>query len=301
MQRVLIAGYGDIARRVADRLPAHVEARALARRKAVHERVLPLIADLDFPDSLARVGGWADAVLHCAPPPSEGQADARTARLLVALERGAILPSRLVYISTSGVYGDCAGALVDETRSLRPLTARAERRVDAERRLTDWCARQSVALVVLRVPGIYAADRLPLQHLRRGLPVLRDADDIYTNHIHADDLAAIALRSLETDAPEGIYNASDDTQMKMGEWFDLLADRCGLPRPERVSRAEAERRIPAETYSYMCESRRLCNRRLKALLGVKLAYPSVLEGVPVCSAPIPAPALAHELQEGRTR
>ncbi|MBI3376001.1 MAG: NAD-dependent epimerase/dehydratase family protein [Betaproteobacteria bacterium] len=290
MQRLLIAGYGDIARRVADRLPAQVEARALARRKAVHERVLPLVADLDFPDSLARVGGWADAVLHCAPPSSEGEADARTARLLVALERGAILPSRMVYISTSGVYGDCAGALVDETRSLRPQTPRARRRVDAERRLTDWCARQSVALVILRVPGIYAADRLPLQHLRRGLPVLRDADDIYTNHIHADDLAAISLRSLEADAPGGIYNASDDTQMKMREWFDLLADRNGMPRPARVSRADAESRIPAETLSFMRESRRLCNRRLKAQLGVKLAYPTVREGVPACSLPREASA-----------
>ena len=285
MQRLLIVGYGDIARRVADRLPARAEARALARRAATHEHVSPLVADLDFPDLLARVGGWADAVLHCAPPPPEGEADARTARLLVALERGAILPSRMVYISTSGVYGDCAGALVDETHSLRPQTPRASRRVDAERRLTDWCARQSVALIVLRVPGIYAADRLPLENLRKGMPVLCDADDIYTNHIHADDLAAIALRSLEADAPCGIYNASDDTQMKMGEWFDLLADRHGLPRPARVSRAEAERRIPAESLSFMCESRRLDNRRLKAQLGVRLAYPTVREGVPMYSLP----------------
>ena len=290
MQRLLIVGYGDIARRVADRLPARVEARALARRAATHQRVSPLVADLDFPDSLSRVGGWADAVLHCAPPPSEGEADARTARLLVALERGAILPSRMVYISTSGVYGDCAGALVDETRSLRPQTARARRRVDAERRLNEWCLRQGVTLVVLRVPGIYAADRLPLEHLRGGTPVLCDADDIYTSHIHADDLAAIALRALEADAPGGIYNASDDTQMKMGEWFDLLADRHGLPRPARISRAEAERRIPAGTRCFMRESRRLDNRRLKAQLCVKLAYPTVHDGVPMCSLPREEPA-----------
>jgi len=274
MQRLLIVGYGDIARRVAERLPARVEARALARRAATHQHVSPLVADLDFPDSLARVGGWADAVLHCAPPPPEGEADARTARLLVALERGAILPSRMVYISTSGVYGDCAGALVDETRSLRPQTPRARRRADAERRLNEWCLRQGVTLVVLRV----------------GTPVLCDADDIYTSHIHADDLAAIALRALEADAPGGIYNASDDTQMKMGEWFDLLADRHGLPRPARISRAEAERRIPAGTRCFMRESRRLDNRRLKAQLCVKLAYPTVHDGVPMCSLPREEPA-----------
>jgi nucleoside-diphosphate-sugar epimerase len=284
MQRLLIVGYGDIARRVCDRLPPGIEARAVARRAAAHARVIPLVADLDHSDSLARAGGWADTVLHCAPPTPEGEADERTARLLIALERGAdstnSLPTRVVYISTSGVYGDCGGALVNETRPPRPQSARAKRRVDAERRLTDWCARQGIALVVLRVPGIYAADRLPLDRLRAGTPVLEDAVDVYTNHIHADDLAMIALRALEADAPAGVYNASDDSQIKMGDWFDLVADRHGLPRPPRVTLAEAERRIPAESLSFMRESRRLDNRRLKTLLDVRLAYPTVHDGVP---------------------
>lgn len=280
MQSLLIVGYGDIARRIADRLPKGIEARALARRTASHERVTPLVADLDQADSLARVGGWADSVLHCAPPPPAGEADARTARLLVALERGAILPTRVVYISTSAVYGDCGGALVDETRPPRPQSARGLRRVDAERRLAEWCARHGAALAVLRAPGIYAADRLPLERLRAGTPVLEDADDVYTNHVHADDLAAIALRALEPDAPAGVYNACDDTRMKMAEWFDLLADRNGLPRPPRVSRAEAELRLPVESLSFMRESRILHNRRIKTRLGVRLAYPTVRDGVP---------------------
>ena len=280
MQRLLIVGYGDIARRVSDRLPPGVEARALARSAATHPRVAPLVADLDHSDTLARAGGWADAVLHCAPPPREGEADARTARLLVALERGAILPSRVVYISTSGVYGDCGGALVDETRTPRPRSARGMRRVDAERRLTEWCSRKGSALVVLRAPGIYAAERLPLERLRAGTPVLEDAQDVYTNHIHADDLAMIALRALGTDAPAGVYHASDDSRIKMGAWFDLVADRHGLPRPPRVSRAEAEHRIPAGLLSFMGESRRLDNRRMKTLLDVRLAYPTVHDGVP---------------------
>jgi nucleoside-diphosphate-sugar epimerase len=151
--------------------------------------------------------------------------------------------------------------------------------VDAERRLTDWCSRQGIALVVLRVPGIYAADRLPLDRLRAGTPVLEDAADVYTNHIHADDLAMIALRALEADAPADVYNASDDSQIKMGDWYDLVADRHGLPRPPRVSLAEAERRISAESLSFMRESRRLDNRRVKARLGVRLAYPTVHDGI----------------------
>jgi nucleoside-diphosphate-sugar epimerase len=271
MKRLLIAGFGDIARRLVAQLPAGVELRSLARR---------LGADLDRPESLGQACGWADCVLHCAPPPTAGEFDRRTATLLTVIEKGRILPTRLVYISTSGVYGDCGGAWVDESRVPNPQTQRAKRRLDAERRLTAWCADRGVDLVILRAPGIYADDRLPLDRLRARLPVLRDEDDVYTNHIHADDLAACALRALAPDAPAGIYNASDDSALKMGEWFDFLAKRAGLPPPPRIARHEAEGRIPPATLSFMRESRRLVNRRLKDVLKVKLRYPTVFEGVP---------------------
>jgi nucleoside-diphosphate-sugar epimerase len=271
MKRLLIVGHGDIAGRVRLRLPAGIEVRAVARRLGL---------DLDRPETLAPCGGWADAVLHCAPPPPSGEGDPRTAHLLAAIERGAIIPARIVYLSTSGVYGDCGGAFVDETRPVNPQTARAKRRVDAERCLAKWCAAKGVALVVLRVPGIYAADRLPLERLKRGTPVLRAQDDVYTNHIHADDFAAICLRALEDSAPGGVYHAVDDSELRMGEWFDLLAERAGLPKPPRIARAEAARRIPPELLSFMSESRRLVNARMKDELGVKLRYPTVFEGVP---------------------
>ena len=275
MERLLIVGHGDIARRVRGILPAGVEVRSIARR---------LGADLDRPDTLSPFAGWADAVLHCAPPPPSGDGDPRTANLLAAIERGAIIPARLVYLSTSGVYGDCGGAFVDETRPVNPQTGRARRRVDAERRLGEWCAARGVALVVLRVPGIYAADRLPLERLRAGMPVLRDEDDVYTNHIHADDLAAICLRSLDHSAPAGVYNAVDDSTLRMGEWFDLLAERAGLPRAPRITRAAAGGLISPELLSFMSESRRLLNAKMKRDLGVKLKYPSVFEGVPRAAA-----------------
>ena len=275
MSRLLIVGFGDIARRAVARLPAGVDVRGLGRR---------LGADLDRPATLAGLAGWADAVLHCAPPPGEGESDPRTANLLAALD-AAILPRRLVYLSTSGVYGDCAGALVDESRPVRPQTGRARRRVDAERRLVEWSAGHGIALTILRVPGIYAADRLPIERLRKGTPVLRDEDDVYTNHIHADDLAGIACRALEEDAPVGTYNVSDDTRMKMGEWLDFVADRAGLPRPPRVSRADAERLVPPALLSFMGESRCLDNRRMKERLGVRLRYPTVHAGVPTLREP----------------
>ena len=270
MQKLLIVGFGDIARRVAASLPAGVEVRGVGRH---------LGTDLDRPATLAGITSWADVVLHCAPPPGEGESDPRTANLLAALDAG-ILPRRFVYLSTSGVYGDCAGALVDESRPVNPHTARAQRRVDAERQLIRWCAARGIPLVILRVPGIYAADRLPVERLRKGTPVLRDEDDVYTNHIHADDLAAAARRALEDDAPGGIYNVCDDTRMKMGEWLDLVADRAGLSRPPRVARAQAEGLISPALLSFMGESRRLDNRRMKERLGVHLRYPTVRAGVP---------------------
>jgi nucleoside-diphosphate-sugar epimerase len=269
MNRLLIAGFGDVARRLLAQLQDRPEIRRLSRRSG---------GDLDRPETLSAFAGWADAVLHCAPPPGTGDGDPRTANLLAILERG-ILPGRIVYVSTSGVYGDCGGALVDESRAPNPQSSRARRRADAERRLQQWCTERGVKLAVLRAPGIYAADRLPLERLRAGTPVLREEDDVYSNHIHADDLAGAALRALAEDAPAGIYNASDDTRMKMGAWLDLVADRAGLPRPPRIARRGAESRIPAALLSFMNESRRLENRKLKETLGVRLRYPTVYDGL----------------------
>lgn len=268
MNRLLIAGFGDIARRAASRLERRFQVTPGSRRYGF---------DLDRPETLAVEG--IDALLHCAPPPVEGETDTRTANLLAALEKGRILPARIVYVSTSGVYGDCAGARVDESRPPAPHTARARRRIDAERQLAHWCTSRTISLVVLRAPGIYAAERLPLERLRAGTPVLRSGDDVYTNHIHAEDLAAIVCRALEDDAPAGIYNASDDSEIKMGDWFDLVADAHGLPRLPRIAREEAHLTIPAALLSFMSESRRLDNRKLKRTLGVRLRYPTVHEGL----------------------
>lgn len=270
MERLLIAGCGDIARRALPLLEARFEIRVLARSSGM---------DLDRPASLTSLEA-AHAVLHSVPPPPAGEADPRTANLLAALERSAILPTRLVYISTSGVYGDCGGALVDESRPVNPQSARARRRVHAEQQLALWCSRHRVALVVLRAPGIYAAvDRLPLEHLRAGTPALRHEEDVYTSHIHAEDLAACCVRALQADAPPGIYNAADDTRLKMGEWLDLVADHAGLPHPRRIARAEAQACLPEAMLSFMSESRRLDNRRMKLVLGMQLRFPTVLQGL----------------------
>ena len=214
------------------------------------------------------------------PPPGRGPRDTRTAHLIAALAKAKSLPQHFVYISTTGVYGDCAGAWIDETHPLHPQTARAQRRVDAERRLRDWGRRSGVRISVLRAPGIYSAERLPLQRLREGTPALQADEDAYTNHVHADDLARMAVAALSFGAPGRVYNASDDSALKMGDYFDLVADRFGLPRPPRVSRAEAAQRIAPNLLSFMGESRRLSNHRIKRELRLKLRYPTVGDGVP---------------------
>jgi nucleoside-diphosphate-sugar epimerase len=249
--------------------------------------IIPLRGDLDQPDTLAAIAGLAHDVVHFAPPPGRGLHDARTAHLIAALAKGGSLPQQLVYISTSGVYGDCAGELVAETRPVRPQTDRARRRADAERRLREWGARSGVRISILRVPGIYAADRLPLARLEKGTPALKRDEDSYVNHVHADDLARIVVAALHHAYPNRMYNAADDAPQKMGDYFDLVADRFGLPRPPRIARAEAAAMIPENLLSFMNESRRLVNRRIKRELRLKLRYPTVEEGIAAARSAAP--------------
>lgn len=182
---------------------------------------------------------------------------------------------RIVYASTTGVYGDCGGALVDETRPVRPLNARAKRRVSAERQLRRATARGALSASIVRIPGIYAAERLPVARIERGMPALVDEDDVYTNHIHADDLAAILLHALSRAGTSRVVHASDDTVLKMGAYFDRIADAFGLARVPRIAREKAQGELSPLTLSFMSESRRLANGRLKRELRVKLRYPTV--------------------------
>jgi nucleoside-diphosphate-sugar epimerase len=241
--------------------------------------IIPLRGDLDQPETLAIIAGLAHDVVHFAPPPNRGAHDTRTARLIAALAKGRSLPQQLVYISTSGVYGDCSGELVSETRPARPQTDRALRRADAERRLRNWGARNGVRVSILRVPGIYAADRLPLARLEKGTPALKTEEDSFVNHVHADDLARIVVAALHHAHPGRMYNAADDAPQKMGDYFDLVADRFGLPRPPRIARSEATGILPENLLSFMRESRRLVNRRIKQELRFKLRYPTVADGI----------------------
>jgi nucleoside-diphosphate-sugar epimerase len=274
--RLLIVGCGDIGMRllpmVRDRFRVFAVTSQESRRDELRAAgAVPVVADLDRPHTLARLGRLARYIVHLAPPQGDRLIDRRTRNL------AAILPERatLVYVSTSGVYGDCGGALVDETRLVNPHHARAKRRVDAEDTLRAWAGRTHSRLSILRAPGIYAVDRLPIERLEKELPALRPEEDVYTNHIHADDLARLALQCLFRGGANRVYNASDDSALKMGEYFDAVAQVFDLPVPPRMSRAELTAAVSPMMLSFMSESRRLCNSRMKSELGIRLKYPKV--------------------------
>lgn len=274
--RLLIVGCGDVGLRIVSRLAGRFRLFALtstvARAPLLRAAgVLPIVGDLDRRASLWRLRGLAPQLIHLAPPGNAGTDDARTRRLAAVLS-GSI--DRAVYISTSGVYGDYGGRRIDETARLRPANERAQRRVAGERVM-----RHRLRAAVLRVPGIYAHDRLPLDRLRQRLPALADEDDVHTNHIHADDLARITIAALMRGSASRVYNAVDDTRYKMAQYFDAVADATGLPRPPRLPREQLKTAVSPMMYSFMTESRQISNRRLKRELGVRLLYPTVADAL----------------------
>jgi nucleoside-diphosphate-sugar epimerase len=285
-ERVLLVGCGDVGLRVARQLDARVRLLALTSQAARVDElralgITPLVGNLDKPASLKRLSGLATRVVHLAPPPGSGGQDPRTRALLQVLRRRSSVQS-LVYGSTSGVYGDSQGEVVAEGRSLNAATARAQRRIDAERRVRHFGRAAAGRVNILRIPGIYAPDReggTPRERLQKGTPVLQASDDVFTNHIHADDLARACLAALWRGQPGRVYNVNDDTCLKMGDYFDMAADLYDLPHPPRVPRDTAQAQLPLMLLSFMSESRRMDNTRLKTELRVALRYATVAQGL----------------------
>jgi nucleoside-diphosphate-sugar epimerase len=285
MNPVLIVGCGDIGVRVATALLPRpvsgvVRSDAGAARLRAHG-IEPLLLDLDATFTARELVARDREVFYFAPPPAHGDADSRVEHVC-ALWRGTELPERVVYISTTAVYGDCAGAWIDEGAALQPGTARGRRRLDAEQRWLQWSAETGVPVVLLRVPGIYAHDRLPVERLRGGLPVLAEDDAPFTNRIHADDLAQVCIAAMRRGEPGSAYNVSDGHPTTMTDYFNRVADCLGLPHPPVVGRAEATQVLSASMLSFLSESKRLDNRRMREQLGIELRYPDLTAGLAAC-------------------
>ncbi len=287
MASVLIVGCGYIGQRVAARLRARGAAVTglvrtdVAAQDLRNHAIRALQADLDATDPRAlRVGGFSD-IFYFAPPPPQGETDTRMAAFLEALDAGSA-PRRIVYISTSAVYGDCQGRWITEAEPVKPVTARGQRRLDAENRLCGWAQDHGVEWIILRVPGIYGPGKLPLARLRAGTPVLRETDAPYTNRIHGDDLAAICVAAMDGAQANTHYNVSDGHPSNMTDYFFRVADAAGLPRPPVVVRAEAEQVFTPGMLSFLQDSRRMKNGKLITELGIRLQYPDLDAGLKSC-------------------
>lgn len=283
---MLIIGCGDVGRRVACHytglgIPVTGVVRSAASAQALQRRgIQPKRVDLDQ-DPLPAQPSRGERVFYFAPPPDKGVTDPRMLRMLEAFRRDGE-PHRLVYISTTGVYGDCAGAWVDETRPVNPGADRARRRLDAENRLRSWSRDSGAELVILRVAGIYGPDRLPLARIREGLPLVRAEEAPFTNRIHEDDLVQACVAAMEKSVNGELFNVSDGHPGTMAEYFDAIADRAGLSRAPKIAMAEAEAHLSKGMLSYMRESRRLGNRKMLDLLQIELKYPTLEQGLAAC-------------------
>jgi nucleoside-diphosphate-sugar epimerase len=286
---VFIIGCGYLGRRVAAReRVGGASVRALAHRDTSAAELAalgiePVRADLDDPDSLAALDlrGWR--VYYFAPPPAHGVRDPRVRRAVAALAAAA--PQRVVYVSTTGVYGDCGGAWVTEDRAANPGADRARRRLDAESAWQEFGARTGTPVIVLRVPAIYGPGRLPLERLRQGLPLLRPVESPWSNRIHVDDLAAACTAAMVRGRAGAVYNVADGNPTTMTDFFNRVADVMGLPRPPCISGAEAQAALDAGMLSYLSESKRIDNTRMRRELGVTLKYPTLDSGLAACVAP----------------
>ncbi len=283
---MLILGCGHIGRRVARHYLDRGETvlgvvRSTESAAALTGDGIPALA---FDLSTAALDGLAlagERIFHFAPPHSQGVEDPGTRRLVSAFARTGH-PKRLVYMSTTGVYGDCEGAWVDETRPPCPSVDRARRRWDAEQTLRGWSIRSGSELVILRVAGIYGSGRLPLERIRRALPLVREKESPFSNRIHAKDLVRVCIAAMDRGPGGAVYNVCDGSPSTMTDYFFQIADGAGLRRPPVISLEEAESQLSPGMMSYMLESRRLSNRRLLEELGIELRFPNLAAGLRDC-------------------
>jgi len=278
----VIAGCGYVGERLARALPGRTLALA---RSAARTRELAAAGieaaglDLDVPqDGPALPNGIAGSVLfYLVPPPGDGPTDPRLRTLLAALPAA---PLRLVYMSTTGVYGDTGGAEVDETSPVQPSTDRARARLDAERSVQDWAASRHREWVILRVPGIYGPGRLPLERIRSGQPAIRELEAGPGNRIHVDDLVRVCVAAGTSPvAANRLYNVGDGNHASTTEYFRVVAQLAGLAPPPEVSREAARRSMSPMAWSFLGDSRRVDTSRLERELGVEIRYRDLEDGV----------------------
>jgi nucleoside-diphosphate-sugar epimerase len=282
-RRFLIAGCGYVGRRLAERLVESWKVTAIARSPGTLADlrtigIEPLFADLDAITAPQMPGLAIDgaAVAYLAPPPGTGVTDPRLERFLAAL--GDARPLVLLYMSTTGVYGDTGGATVDESSPAAPANDRSRRRLAAERAARGWCDARGTRCVVLRVPGIYGPDRLPLERIGRGEPIIRPEDSGPGNRIHVDDLVSTCIAAVEKPV-DGIFNVGDGDHASTTEFLLKTASLAGLKPPGLVSLAEARGQVSPGMLEFLVESRRVDTTRMREELGVVPRHANLDSGI----------------------
>ena len=291
--RYLVAGCGYVGTRLARALLARGPVVALTRAGASCDAlealgIVAIARNLDDPEApVPRRLGTPSVVFYLVPPPASGTTDPRIKRFLAQLPAA---PARLLYVSTTGVYGDSGGALVNEDSPLNPGSERAQRRVDAEAAVRGWCQRQGVGWTILRVPGIYGPGRLPIERLKRGEPMVRHSEAGYSSRIHVDDLVAAALLAVTVPhAVDRVYNVTDGNPASMTEYFERVATLTGLPPPPLVTRAQAEAVLSPGLLAYLAESRRVDSSRIREEIGFAPRFKDLRLGI-LSSLPAPQDA-----------
>ena len=282
MQQFVVIGCGYVGARLARRLPSPVVAvtgSATSAQRLGESGIDAVACDLDELPAGAQlpIETRGRVLVYLAPPPGDGPADTRLRRCLAALPAA---PSRIVYMSTTGVYGDAGGATVDEEQPPKAGTDRARARLDAETAVREWCGARGVEWVVLRVPGIYGPGRLPLERIRRGDPVIDESQAGPGNRIHVDDLVGVCIAAATLPAAGNrVYNVGDGNHASSTAYFTAVARLAGLPAPPSVSRDEARSRLPPATWSFLADSRRVDTTRMRRELGVKIRYADLEDGI----------------------
>lgn len=289
MNKLCLAGCGDIGVRVAERAAhsGYSPIIGMIRTPEKAERLVlagidPVLINLDDPDTMKSLPVADSFLLYSAPPPGGGFADTRVRNFCSAMERSGV-PQKIVYISTTAVYGEVpAGEWITETSPATPTSSRGRRRLDAEETFSTWGREHNVPVIILRVVGIYGPGRLPLSQLLSGQPVLVPEESKPTNRIHADDLADVCCAAMEKGEGGAVYNVCDGYPGTLTEYFTAVAELLELPLPRQVSMQEAEQVMSPLMLSYVREGHLISNAKMLKELGVSLRYPTLAEGLPGC-------------------
>ena len=279
---ISIVGCGYIGKKVASKLlslGALVECYVHSAGSKEACEALDLRANLLELDNSDFSNEWhvqdKNVIAYFAPPPRHGISDTRMTHFISTLENLKSTPNKIVLISTTGIYGDCQGEWIDESRAVNPQADRAHRRLSAENQLQQYCQSKNIECIIFRVPGIYAIDKLPEKRITSGEPIVSAIDSGYTNRIHAEDLSEFCVEALTQKINSGVYNCCDGNPSTMNDYFVRVADFLGIDRPKEISLQQAKKELSAGMLSYLAESKRISNKKLLDNFSTKFKYPDL--------------------------